>query len=159
MSKKILENIAAKYQNIQKEVKKIMGGRVLDYEGRNIFYEGIERGKHEANVETAKRLREAGMNDTQIHQFTNLSKVFWTSSRQYFRFSSRLPMRILSWIGGSTVQTHWWSHQMLLLVPRRRQGCRLTFRRCRGLCNQNRLCLIPTIPSDICRTRTYQHPL
>ena len=73
MSKKVLENIAAKYQNIQKEVKEIMGGRVLDYEGRNIFYEGIERGKREANVETAKRLRKAGMTDTQIHQFTNLS--------------------------------------------------------------------------------------
>ena len=37
MSKKVLENIAVKYHNIQKEVKEIMGGRVLDYEGRNIF--------------------------------------------------------------------------------------------------------------------------
>ena len=37
MSKKVLENVTAKYQNFQKEVKEIMGGRVLDYEGRNIF--------------------------------------------------------------------------------------------------------------------------
>ena len=50
-----------------------MGGRVLDYEGRNIFYEGIERGRREANFDTARRLRDAGMDDTQIHQFTNLS--------------------------------------------------------------------------------------
>ena len=37
------------------------------------FYEGIERGKREANFDTARRLRDAGMSDTQIHQFTNLS--------------------------------------------------------------------------------------
>ena len=73
MSKKVLENIAKKYKNVQKGVNEIMGGRVLDYEGRNIFYEGIERGKREANLETAKRLRDAGMNDSQIQQFTNLS--------------------------------------------------------------------------------------
>ena len=85
MSKKVLENIAAKYDNIQKEVKEIMGGRVLDYEGRSIFYDGIAvgeergfergeaRGRREANIETARRLRNAGMSDAQIHQFTDLS--------------------------------------------------------------------------------------
>ena len=81
MSKKVLENIAAKYNNIQKEVKEIMGGRVLDYEGRSIFYDGVargriegeERGRREEKFDTARRLRNAGMSDTQIHQFTNLS--------------------------------------------------------------------------------------
>ena len=80
MSKKILENIAAKYQNIQKEVKEIMGGRVLDYESRSIFYDGIargriegeEQGKREEKFAAARRLRNAGMSDTQIHQFTDL---------------------------------------------------------------------------------------
>ena len=47
MSKKVLENIAVKYSNVQKEVKKIMGGKILDYEGRNIFYEGVEQGRNE----------------------------------------------------------------------------------------------------------------
>ena len=90
MSKKVLENIAAKYQNLQKEVKEIMSGRILDYEGRNIFYEGIELGKCEANVETAKRLRKDGMTDTQreyqifcvsrIHNsvFTRVQKLTYT---------------------------------------------------------------------------------
>lgn len=73
MSKKVLENIAAKYHNIQKEVKEIIGGRVLDYKGWNIFYEGIERGRREANLDTARRLRDAGMDDSQIQKFTNLS--------------------------------------------------------------------------------------
>ena len=81
MSKKVLENIAAKYHNIQKEVKEIMGGRVLDYEGRSIFYDGVargriegeEHGRREEKFATARRLRNAGMNDTQIHQFTDLS--------------------------------------------------------------------------------------
>ena len=45
MSKKVLENIAVKYDNIQKEVKDIMGGRVLDYEGRSIFYDGVAVGE------------------------------------------------------------------------------------------------------------------
>ncbi len=77
MSKKVLENIAVKYDNIQKEVKDIMGGRVLDYEGRSIFYDGIavgkERGRREANIETARRLREMGMNDNDILRATNIS--------------------------------------------------------------------------------------
>ena len=47
MSKKVLENIAFKYSNIQKEVKEVMGGKVLEYEGRNIFYEGLEQGRSE----------------------------------------------------------------------------------------------------------------
>ena len=77
MSKKVLENIATKYDNIQKEVKEIMGGRILDYEGRSIFYDGVaigeERGRREEKLDTARRLRNAGMSDVQIHQFTDLS--------------------------------------------------------------------------------------
>ncbi|MBQ9595090.1 MAG: hypothetical protein IJR35_04455 [Synergistaceae bacterium] len=129
MSKKVLENIAAKYNNIEKEVKGIMGGRVLNYEGQSIFYEGIaqgraegrlqghaegriqghaegrlqghaegriqghaegrlqghaegriqgraegrKEGKQEEKFDIARRLRDAGMTDKQIHQFTNLS--------------------------------------------------------------------------------------
>ena len=73
MSKKVLENIAVKYDNIQKEVKDIMGGRVLDYEGRSIFYDGVERGRQEEKFDTARRLREMGMNDNDILRATNIS--------------------------------------------------------------------------------------
>ena len=34
---------------------------------------GIERGKHEANLETARRLRAMGMIDNDIQKVTNLS--------------------------------------------------------------------------------------
>ena len=34
---------------------------------------GEERGKLEANLETARRLRNAGISDNDIHTFTNLS--------------------------------------------------------------------------------------
>ena len=32
MNKKVLENIAKKYENVQRGVNKIMGGRVLEHE-------------------------------------------------------------------------------------------------------------------------------
>ena len=77
MSKKVLENIASKYQNVRKGVNDIMGGQVLEHEGKNIFNEGIavgeERGRREANLDTARRLREMGMNDNDIHRATHIS--------------------------------------------------------------------------------------
>ena len=81
MSKKVLENIAAKYQNVQKGVSDIMGGRVLEHEGKTIYNAGIkegiavgeERGRREANFETARRLRDMGMSDNDIHRATNIS--------------------------------------------------------------------------------------
>ena len=73
MSKKVLENIARKYSNIEQGVKAIMGGNVLEHEGKTILNQGIELGRREANVKFARRLREAGMSDNQIHKFTDLS--------------------------------------------------------------------------------------
>jgi len=81
MSKKVLENIARKYENVQQGVNEIMGGRVLEHEGKKIFNEGVAvgeargeaRGRYEANFETARRLRQMGMSDKDIQQATNLS--------------------------------------------------------------------------------------
>ena len=81
MSKKVLENIAAKYKNIQKGVNDIMGGRVLEHEGKIIYNAGIqegivvgeERGRREEKFDTARRLRAMGMNDNDIHRATNIS--------------------------------------------------------------------------------------
>ena len=44
MSKKILENIAKNFKNVRKGVSEIMGGRVLEHEGKTILNEGIARG-------------------------------------------------------------------------------------------------------------------
>ena len=73
MSKKVLENIAAKYKNIQKGVNDIMGGQILEHEGKTIFNAGVAEGRREANLDTARRLREMGMNDNDIHRATNIS--------------------------------------------------------------------------------------
>ena len=44
MTKKVLENLAGKYQNVTEGVKKIMGGKVLEYEAKTIKKEGIAEG-------------------------------------------------------------------------------------------------------------------
>ena len=69
MSKKVLENIARKYDNVQQGVKAVMGGRVLEHEGKTIFTEGQRKEK----FDIARRLREMGMNDADIRKATNLS--------------------------------------------------------------------------------------
>ena len=73
MSKKVLEGLAMRYEKVQKGVKEILGGRVLEHEGKTILNQGIELGKREEKINTARRLRDAGMSDSQIHQFTDLS--------------------------------------------------------------------------------------
>ena len=79
MSKKVLENIAFKYSNVQKEVKEVMGGKILDYEGRSIFYEGVEQGRNEGiavgRSETLNAaiefMRSSGMSNEKINNFRN----------------------------------------------------------------------------------------
>lgn len=44
MSEKVINYIAEKYENIKKEVTKIMGGQVLEYEAKRILRQGIEQG-------------------------------------------------------------------------------------------------------------------
>lgn len=73
MSKKVLENIAAKYHNVQEGVKNIMGGQVLEHEGKTIYNAGIKEGRREEKFDTARRLRDMGMNDNDIHRATNIS--------------------------------------------------------------------------------------
>ena len=47
MSKKVVENIAVRYENVKEGVEAIMGGRVLEYEGKRIFNEGRNEGRNE----------------------------------------------------------------------------------------------------------------
>ena len=85
MSKKVLENLAAKYKNVKKGVSDIMGGQVLEHEGKTIYNAGVkegialgeargeERGRREEKFDTARRLRDMGMSDNDIHRATNIS--------------------------------------------------------------------------------------
>ena len=49
-----------------------MGGQVLEHEGKTIFNAGVAEGRREANLDTARRLREMGMNDNDILRATNI---------------------------------------------------------------------------------------
>lgn len=74
MLKIYCSNIVAKYKNVQKGVNDIIGGKVLEHEGITIGEaRGEERGRREEKFDTARQLRNAGMSDKQIHQFTDLS--------------------------------------------------------------------------------------
>ena len=44
MSKKVLEALTVKYSKVQEGVGKIMGGKILDYEAKDILNQGIEKG-------------------------------------------------------------------------------------------------------------------
>ncbi|MBR1485705.1 MAG: Rpn family recombination-promoting nuclease/putative transposase [Synergistaceae bacterium] len=79
MSKKILENIAKNYKNVRKGVSEIMGGRVLEHEGKTILNEGIAigeaRGKEQGRTDTMNAaidfMRSNGLSNEQINQFRN----------------------------------------------------------------------------------------
>ena len=51
MSRKIVEKITAKYENVRKEMTSIMGGKVLEYEAKTILQSGIRQGKIEGKIE------------------------------------------------------------------------------------------------------------
>ncbi len=45
MSEKVVDNLAAKYENIRKGVRFIMGGKILEYEAKTILRQGEQRGE------------------------------------------------------------------------------------------------------------------
>lgn len=47
MSNKVVENLTARYANVREEVKAVMGGKVLDYEAKDILKRGIRQGLEE----------------------------------------------------------------------------------------------------------------
>ena len=60
MSKKVLENLSEGSETIKKEVGSIMGGKILDYEAKDILNQGISQGitqgKIEEKAETIERV-------------------------------------------------------------------------------------------------------
>ena len=79
MSQKVLENIARKYKNVKRGVSEIMGGRILEHEGKKIFNEGMAvgevRGRKEGRSEAVNAaidfMRSNGMSNEQINTFRN----------------------------------------------------------------------------------------
>lgn len=51
MSKKVVREIASKYENVRKEVTAVMGGKILEYEAKTILNRGISEGRVEGKIE------------------------------------------------------------------------------------------------------------
>lgn len=66
MSEKVLGNIAEKYEKIKKEVRKVMGGQVLEYEAKNILRQGIERGIEQGVSDSARKMLSKGYTCEQV---------------------------------------------------------------------------------------------
>lgn len=66
LSNKVLESIAAKYANVKEEVKSVMGGKILDYEAKDILNRGKTEGKTEGIEGAVKLLQEVGLEDQEI---------------------------------------------------------------------------------------------
>ena len=82
MSNKVLKNIAQKHTKIQEGVKSVMGGKVLDYEAKEILnqgkregrQEGVQEGRQERNREIADKMIKRGeMSFEDISDYSGLS--------------------------------------------------------------------------------------
>ena len=73
MSKKVVENIAKKYENVREGVTEVMGGKVLEYEGKRIFNEGRIEGFNEGQKSIAMNLYRAGIPVENIAQYTEVT--------------------------------------------------------------------------------------
>lgn len=69
MSGKVVDNLAQKYEYVREGVKSVMGGKVLEYEAKQILNEG----RMKQARETALVLREMGMNEESIARAVNVS--------------------------------------------------------------------------------------
>lgn len=58
MSRIVVENLLRKYENVKEGVNEVMGGKLLDYEEKRIWNEGIEQGREEGREEGMEELIE-----------------------------------------------------------------------------------------------------
>ncbi len=78
MSNRVLQHIAVKYDNVREGVKTVMGGKVLNYEAKDILNQGvkqgIEQGSNKTRHEVAENMIKLGKNTfEEIAQCTNMS--------------------------------------------------------------------------------------
>ena len=66
MSQKVLEHIAAKFDNVKKGVKSVMGGQILEYEAKTILNEGRILGIDEGRILGINEGRILGIDEGRI---------------------------------------------------------------------------------------------
>ena len=63
MSRKVIVNLAAQYENVKKGVDSVMGGQILEYEGKTIFREGEQKGRQEGLREGEQKGIQKGLQE------------------------------------------------------------------------------------------------
>ena len=56
LSNNVVEKLASKYSNVEKEVTEVMGGKVLNYRSKEIYLEGCAFGREEGQKESIAQL-------------------------------------------------------------------------------------------------------
>ena len=76
MSEKVVEALAEKYVTVKKEVVEVMGGKVLDYEAKDILLRGRAEGRVEGRAEgmayTVEKLLEKGYSAEEISNMLDM---------------------------------------------------------------------------------------
>ena len=80
MSRKVIENLAVKYENVAKGVCRQMGGKVLNYEAKDILNRG--RSRRIARMQRAAKLLRMGKSISDVAELTELSEETVTELAQ-----------------------------------------------------------------------------
>ena len=75
MSNKVLQHLALEYENVREGVKKVMGGRILQYEAKDILNQGRDEGRNEKGIEIVeKMLRKGKMTIEEIADYSDMTE-------------------------------------------------------------------------------------
>ena len=55
MTEKVVANLAAGYTNIRKEVRTVMGGKILEYEAKTLLRQGEQKGEQKGKLQERRR--------------------------------------------------------------------------------------------------------
>ncbi len=66
LSKKVMEHLLKNYPRTRKEIVKVMGGEILEYEAKTIRNQGIAKGKEEGKAEGIKEGKAEGIKEGKV---------------------------------------------------------------------------------------------
>ena len=72
MSRKVIEHIAVKYKNVAKGVSRTMGGKVLNYEAKDILNRGCREGEEYTKIQIATKLLNMGNDIKSVAELAEL---------------------------------------------------------------------------------------
>ena len=72
LSNNVVEKLASKYSNVEKEVTEVMGGKVLNYRSKEIYLEGCAFGREEGREEAREEARQEGRKEGQKESIVQL---------------------------------------------------------------------------------------